>query len=593
MAILNEHTSDTVPLAEFAWDAEGGIFVHPGHRGFAYSDGEAAEQRIRHALAGATDRSLFSAELQAHIVDWPSEYHLSEMRHNLLRHIPIGASDSVLELGAGCGAVTRQFGEAGAQVDAIEGSRLRAECASLRCAGQGNVRVYCSDFQQIAFDRTYNYVTLIGVLEYSPVFFGGADPFGACLALARSALRPGGTLIIAIENRLGLKYLLGFGEDHVGKAYFGVQDLYGPRTPKTLGRIELEQAVRAAGFGAVEFHYPFPDYKLPKVVVTEQGFQSVGFAPGEIVRQLRSRDYLSTPQPLVHERLVWPSVAANALLPALANSFLLLATDEGTADLARSTMGSDVLLAVTYSLERRRACKTVTRFTADPTGAVRADKRRLIPSAAPLANDEPSLVSLRVEASPYIAGMHLGSEMIRRLVQRDEEGFSTLARAWIGYAREHGIADAGAGPQSAIIGEFFDCIPGNLILCDGAVHFIDREWILNGRGSLAALVVRGLFSLFMTSDIDLVLPPGETLRHCLASWVGRLGMPWDDAVVEEFIRLESALVETAQGGGENTRQYIERSLARKSGASSASLPMRAVRLARRKLRSAFNRARGR
>ena len=37
---------------------------------------------------------------------WVEEYHLSPIRHNLLKWYPFGPRDTVLEVGAGCGALT-------------------------------------------------------------------------------------------------------------------------------------------------------------------------------------------------------------------------------------------------------------------------------------------------------------------------------------------------------------------------------------------------------------------------------------------------------------------------------------------------------
>jgi len=122
------------------------------------------------------------------------------------------------------------------------------------------------------------------------MFFDEDDPFVACLELVRSVLKPDGKLILAIENRLGLKYFMGYSEDHTGQPYFGIQDLYTRKSAKTLGREELRATLLRAGFRHIEFQYPFPDYKIPIAVFTERAFHTEGFAPGEIIRQL-SRDF--------------------------------------------------------------------------------------------------------------------------------------------------------------------------------------------------------------------------------------------------------------------------------------------------------------
>jgi hypothetical protein len=110
-------------------------------------------------------------------------------------------------------------------------------------------------------------VTLIGVLEYSRRFIDAADPVLECLRRARSWLAEGGMLILAIENQLGLKYFAGCAEDHLDLPYAGIEGLYGKRTAVTFGRRELAELLARAGFASQEWHFPFPDYKLPGVVV--------------------------------------------------------------------------------------------------------------------------------------------------------------------------------------------------------------------------------------------------------------------------------------------------------------------------------------
>ena len=79
------------------------------------------------------------SELAAAIRDWPSQYHLDAARANLLRPIAPASGATVLEIGAGCGAITRFLGETGATVLALEGSLARARIAASRCRDLDNV----------------------------------------------------------------------------------------------------------------------------------------------------------------------------------------------------------------------------------------------------------------------------------------------------------------------------------------------------------------------------------------------------------------------------------------------------------------------
>ena len=117
-------------MGAFAWlqpqgynlDTDTGCWLPRAARPpFPYTDGENVEAELLALMRATTDRSVLSPALRAAIRDWPTHYHLSPRRANLLR--PLGGwlrGRAVLEVGAGCGAITRYLGECGARVVALE-----------------------------------------------------------------------------------------------------------------------------------------------------------------------------------------------------------------------------------------------------------------------------------------------------------------------------------------------------------------------------------------------------------------------------------------------------------------------------------------
>jgi 2-polyprenyl-3-methyl-5-hydroxy-6-metoxy-1,4-benzoquinol methylase len=255
--------------AGYTYDPESCLWISEGHRNLGYSDGDAVENKLARIVAEATDLSLFSSQLASHRTDWPTFYHLSADRANILQPVRdwLRTAD-VLEVGAGCGAVTRALGEFGAQVLALEGSRRRAAIARSRTRDLSNVTVVVDKFEEFQTDQQFDVVTLIGVLEYASMFSN--DDMAAAGMLKRTCelIAPGGKLIVAIENQLGLKYFGGFFEDHLGKAMYGVEDRYRPGQPRTFGRERLAALLKGAGFVDLKFYVPFPDYKLPTSILT-------------------------------------------------------------------------------------------------------------------------------------------------------------------------------------------------------------------------------------------------------------------------------------------------------------------------------------
>ena len=71
--------------AGYQLDSESRVWCSPGFGSIDYSDGDGAENLLLETLRGARDVSVFSSELAAACRDWPSRYHLSTERANLLR----------------------------------------------------------------------------------------------------------------------------------------------------------------------------------------------------------------------------------------------------------------------------------------------------------------------------------------------------------------------------------------------------------------------------------------------------------------------------------------------------------------------------
>ncbi len=84
-----------------------GVWSRPRFEGIDYSDGDDFERRIEVSINNASDLTVFSSELQLHCIDWPSTYHLSRIRANILKPFKITADQDILEIGAGCGAISR------------------------------------------------------------------------------------------------------------------------------------------------------------------------------------------------------------------------------------------------------------------------------------------------------------------------------------------------------------------------------------------------------------------------------------------------------------------------------------------------------
>lgn len=248
---------------------------------------------------------------------WPVFYHLTSERRNLLEWYDFKNNASLLEIGSGCGALTGLFGENVSFVQSVELSKKRATIAAYRHKELNNINIKVGNLNDMQFDREFDYVTLIGVLEYAGKFTEGTNPYRSFLVNCKKYLKANGTLIIAIENKYGLKYWAGAKEDHTGKYFDGIEGYMDNPGVRTFGKTELIELISSAGFDKLDFYYPMPDYKIPTQVFSDDALPKLGQI-GEV-----SPTYDSKRMMFFDELAAMDGIIKNSYFDIFANSYLI------------------------------------------------------------------------------------------------------------------------------------------------------------------------------------------------------------------------------------------------------------------------------
>ena len=486
---------------------------------YFYSDGDDYEDRLAEIINNTEDIGTFSSSFSGEMSSWPIEYHLSRKRHLILRHLDFGEGHRVLELGAGCGAITRYLGETRANIVAVEGSRRRASIISSRCRDLSNVFVINDLIQDLDRESvgSFDFVLLIGVLEYSTKYLAeSSDPFAEYLTLAKSFLRPGGCLVVAIENKLGLKYFNGASEDHNGLHFYGLEGRYKKGDVTTLGKLELISKIKRAGFDFYNLYSVFPDYKLPRLLLKECSDQYVDFRAEEIVAPLKSLDYSGANNRLFDESLVLGGFRKNGILSHFANSFLVLAS-ENKINLPEP--GN--VFAYYYSPNRVPELCCLTKFIEDK-GDIRVTKSRL-----QNAEDRKTLfiqlssgteLILRHTISSereYVKGESLLIPMIKAVRNSSMQDFIGLMIRWANFLAEsyelrrvdqskigRGDLRGMSVADVQISGDTIDLNPTNIVDSHGKLIPIDDEWECVGFIPFGWVLLRGLGVVYSVAVIN-------------------------------------------------------------------------------------------
>ncbi|NSW80365.1 MAG: methyltransferase domain-containing protein [Chthonomonadetes bacterium] len=259
---------------------------------------------------------------------WPLSYHLSPARSSIISWLPTTREGiNVLEVGAGCGAITSYLCRVPAirRIVAVEGAPQRAELIRLRCRHAPHLEVVTANIEHYQPSEPFDVVLLIGVLEYAGRYISRADAASYLVQLLCRWMRPDGKLIIAIENPIGHKYLAGYREDHYGVPYESVSGYPDYNGIRTFDRGLLQSMLEDAGLEHQIWFYPFPDYKMPEVILAERSFAEPAFDWLTLLN-LPTVDYSLRQRPLFNEREFLRMIARSAQPSAFMNSFLVLAS---------------------------------------------------------------------------------------------------------------------------------------------------------------------------------------------------------------------------------------------------------------------------
>lgn len=428
---------------------------------------------------------------------WPILYHLSPLRENIVEWIPMDKSARVLEVGSGCGAITGALARKAGSVTCVDLSKKRSLINAYRHSECDNVTIHVGNFKDIEPDlpKNFDYICLIGVFEYAQSYIGGETPFEDFLRILMPHLGSGGRIVIAIENKYGLKYFAGCREDHLGTWFSGIENYADGGGVRTFSRKGLEKIFRNCGVEEAHFYYPYPDYKFMTTLYSD------GRLPGrgELFNNLRNfdRDRML----LFDEKNAFDGIVEDGLFPVFSNSitavigkgfdisFEKYSNDRAPEYAIRTEIGAasgEELSVRKYpmggeAVEHIRGMEAAYKNLAERYRGGRLEINR-----CKLVEDgERSYVEFEfVEGTPL-------SELMDRCLEKDDlEGFRRLFREYmerIGYNSEYPVAD-------------YDLTFPNILVDGDKWTLIDYEWTFGKQIATRELAFRAVFYYLLEDE---------------------------------------------------------------------------------------------
>ena len=322
-----------------------------------------------------------------------------------------------------------------------------------------------SDVEQ---DKTlYDYVILINQLEE-------CNNPKRLLSVCKKYIKTEGTMLLGVDNRLGLRYFCGDRDPFTNRSFDGVENYR--RTDVVGGRCyskaEVEEFLGVAGFADRKFYSIMPQLQCPQLIFAEN------YLPKEDLAIRYFPIYHYPDSVFLEEQHLYTSLAQNGMFHAMANSYLIECTlPERFANVCQVTVTmdrgkEDALLTII------REDNTVEKQAIYEEGKLRLEQ--LLRNGEQLRKMGLSVVNAKIENGryimPYIDG-EIAAVYLRSLLCEDKEKFITEMDRFRELILKSSVVleeteDGGAILEKA----YFDMVPINCFYANGEFVFFDQEF---------------------------------------------------------------------------------------------------------------------
>lgn len=399
-----------------------------------------------------------------------------------------GSRPKVLEVGSGCGAITGALARKAGSVTCVDLSKKRSMINAYRHRECENITIHVGNFKDIEphLPRDYDFIFLIGVFEYGQSYIGGDTPYEDFLKMLLSHLAYGGRIVIAIENKYGLKYFAGCQEDHLGTYYSGLENYVDGGCVRTFSRQGLERIFRSCGVEEYHFYYPYPDYKFMSALYSDEYLPG----KGELYNNLRNLDMER--MIVFDENSAFDGISEDGLFSVFSNSYLAVIGEGFATKFVKYSNERAGEYAVRTQIMDSHGMAWVRKY---PLSAASRDHVRSMGAAYESLRDRYRGSNLEInrcrvveeEGIPcaefeFVQGMPLSALMDRCMEKGDQEGFYRLVRQYV-----RRIGYNGGYPASD-----FDPIFSNIIVDGDRWTLIDYEWTFGKPIETRELVFRAV-----------------------------------------------------------------------------------------------------
>ena len=259
---------------------------------------------------GRTINNLKEAEW-----NYPILFHLSNVRENILNWYEFKPQSTILEVGSECGALTGLLCQKGKRVVSIEPSRSKAQINYMRNKAYDNLEIIVADVNEFRCGERYDYIVVNGGSDYISSSGDTDEIYKMILQYCAEHLKSDGRMLFITDNRLATKYFSGKPNEYTNNYFSQINDKDICNT-HAISKNELISICKAVGMKCTKFYYPYPDYRFPSEIFTDDTINSNMYGKNYIQFEERRID-------LLNEHKLIETLKKEECADVFANSFLV------------------------------------------------------------------------------------------------------------------------------------------------------------------------------------------------------------------------------------------------------------------------------
>ena len=227
---------------------------------------------------------------------------LSNLRENILNWYPFKENSNILEIESNLGEITGVLCKNADRVVLIEYSLERARTIATRYQARENLEVITGSINDIILEEKFDYVVVTGIDKKR-------YKLEEILKYAKEHLKEEGTILISLDNKLGLNQLNGIEDVTINQN----------KENQSKTKTEIEKILKKSELNNYKFYYPLPNYKTPNIIFTDKHLPSNESILRDLTLYTENR-ILSFEEREIYRKILKEDIK---MFPEFANSFLI------------------------------------------------------------------------------------------------------------------------------------------------------------------------------------------------------------------------------------------------------------------------------